>query len=278
MSLSLKQPRPQVNICRLGRISYREGWALQRQVAGLRKRGLIDDTLLLLEHDPVITYGRNVGAGSLLIDHDELSIQGIELVETDRGGDATYHGPGQLVAYPIIDLKVDMRDIRRYVWTLEEWMISVMAEYGVVGERLEGAPGAWVMADSPGELDRKMGAVGVRLSRWVTHHGIGFNVNTDLSHFKLIIPCGLIDKGVTSLRAERTQLDPQLDPQLDSPHSPHKSVIEPVTQDPLVDFHTVQDQFINQFSRLFQREPIERSLQDLQQMIANATQNEQESS
>lgn len=234
---------PSIQVCRLGRISYLEAWALQKELSDLRKRNLVSDCLLLIEHPHVITYGRNVGAGSLLFDEHSLNEQGVELVESDRGGDATYHGPGQLVAYPIIDLKVDMQDVRKYVWTLEECMLSVMADYGMSGERLEGAPGAWLKAKNLGETDRKMGAVGVRLSRWVTHHGIGFNVNTDLSFFKLIIPCGLVDKGVTSLQRELGRI---------------------------LDFREVQDHFIKHFSRLFNRQVIELSKQELSQIIQDA--------
>lgn len=241
------------------------GWELQRKIAELRKRDLIEDTLLLLEHSPVITYGRNVGPGSLLFDHPSLAERGVELVETDRGGDATYHGPGQLVAYPILDLKVDLRDVRRYVWTLEEWMISVMAEYGVRGERVDGAPGAWVKANRTDEIDRKMGAVGVRLSRWVSHHGIGFNVNTDLAYFKLIIPCGLIDKGVTSLQRELFL----------SENTPHGcSDVKMHKGEGLLDFEHAQDHFIHHFARLFRRVPIERSPQALRDMIKTASESE----
>lgn len=244
-------PLPPLQVCRLGRISYRDAWGLQKQLAALRKKDLVEDTLLLLEHDPVITYGRNVGRGSLLLEERSLAHRGVELVESDRGGDATFHGPGQLVAYPIIDLKVDMQDVRKYVWSLEECMILVMADYGVKGDRVKGAPGAWVKAEPPYGIDQKMGAVGVRLSRWVTHHGIGFNVQTDLSYFQLIIPCGLTDKGVTSLEQQVCQL---------------KGTTT------LLDFKTVQDHFIRHFARLFKRDVIEVTPMDLDQMIEVTTQ------
>lgn len=247
---------PRLQVCRLGRISYRDAWSLQKKLADLRKKKRIDDTLLLLEHDPVITYGRNVGSGSLLLDEASLKRRGIELVESDRGGDATYHGPGQLVVYPIIDLKIDMPDVRKYVWSLEECMISVMAEYGLEGDRIDGAPGAWIRAKSLSEIDQKMGAVGVRLSRWVTHHGVGFNVNTDLSSFQLIVPCGLTDKGVTSLQQMLGQAQ---------------------TQSALLDFATVQDQFIEHFARLFQREVIEITPLALGKTVEELTQSIEES-
>ena len=247
---------PRLQVCRLGRISYREAWVLQKKLASLRKKNALADTLLLLEHDPVITYGRNVGRGSLLLDEDSLGRRGIDLVESDRGGDATYHGPGQLVAYPIIHLKVDMPDVRKYIWSLEECMISVMAEYDIEGGRVEGAPGAWVKSEKPHSLDKKIGAVGVRLSRWVTHHGIGFNVHTDLSNFQLIIPCGLTDKGVTSLEQQVYQLKGKAT---------------------LLDFKSVQDHFIKHFARLFQRDVIEITPMDLNQMIEVNTQLVEES-
>ena len=148
---------PSIQVCRLGSLSYLKAWTLQKELAELRKRNLIEDCLLLLEHPHVITYGRNVGAGSLLFDESDLKSRGIELVESDRGGDATYHGPGQLIAYPIIDLKVDMQDIRKYVWTLEECMLAVMAEYGLKGDRLEGAPG----------LGLKQKVPVLKIARWV---------------------------------------------------------------------------------------------------------------
>lgn len=242
--------QPCIQVCRLGRLPYQVAWKLQQQLAELRKQDLIHDTLLLLEHDHVITFGRNVGSGSLLLDEASLKEQGVALIESDRGGDATYHGPGQLIAYPIIDLKVDMRDIRRYVWTLEESMIRVMARYGLSGDRVDGAPGAWLKSTSKQAFDCKMGAVGVRLSRWVTHHGLGFNVNTDLSYFKMIIPCGLVDKGVTSLKQELgTELD----------------------------MNKVQDQFIDEFCRLFNRQVLQITFNELTQLIHEPTSQPKES-
>lgn len=232
-------------MCRLGQVPYRPTWELQRTLAQARKRQLIPDTLLILEHNPVVTFGRNVGPGSLILSDAQLSERGIELVEVDRGGDATYHGPGQLVAYPILDLSVDCRDVRRYVWRLEQSMIEVMRAYGVIGDRLEGAPGAWVRATSPRELDRKMGAVGVRLSRWVTHHGVGFNVNTRLEDFQVIVPCGLSDKGVTSLSREFTSKGQGSD-----------------APSPL-DFQEVAGHFVRCFARLFQRRVVDVSLEAL---------------
>lgn len=181
----------------MGRVGYDEGLSLQRELAEQRKQGLVDDTLLLLEHDPVVTLGRNGRRDSIKGSEEDFVESGVALVESDRGGDATYHGPGQVVGYAIIDLKPDRKDLRRYVQTLEAVMIDTLAEYGIEAGRLEGAPGAW-LTDPP----RKIGAIGARVSRWVTHHGFALNVNTNLDHFGLIVPCGIADKGVTSLELE----------------------------------------------------------------------------
>ena len=180
-----------------GSVPYREAWALQRALAAARKAGTVDDTLLLMEHAPVVTLGRDGRRDSLLADEATLRRRGVELVETDRGGDATFHGPGQVVGYPIVDLRPDMKDVRRYVRTLEQAMIDTMADYGLHAARLDGSPGIWLLDPA-----RKIGAIGARISRWVTHHGFALNVNTNLDYFKLIVPCGIADKGVTSLAHE----------------------------------------------------------------------------
>jgi lipoyl(octanoyl) transferase len=152
----------------------------------------VSDTLLLLEHDPVVTMGRNARAENLLISEELLRARGVELFEAGRGGDVTYHGPGQVVGYPILEIPEDRRDVHRYVRDLEEVMIRVCGDYGFAGRRIKGKSGTFV-----GE--NKIGAIGVRISRWVTSHGFAFNVNTNLSGFDLIVPCGLRDQGVTSL-------------------------------------------------------------------------------
>ena len=157
-----------------------------------RKRGLITDTLLILEHTPVVTLGRNARAENLLVSEERLLSQGVELFEAGRGGDVTYHGPGQVVGYPILEIPQGRRDVHRYVRELEEVMIRVCADYGFAARRIAGKSGTFVG-------DNKIGAIGVRLSRWVTSHGFAFNVNTNLSGFDLIVPCGLRDQGVTSL-------------------------------------------------------------------------------
>ena len=181
----------------LGRMPYREAWTLQRELVERRKCDSIGDTLLLLEHDPVVTLGRDGSRASLKLSAAQMMQQGIDLVESDRGGDATYHGPGQVVGYLIVDLRPDQKDIRKYVRNVESAMIDTLAEYDLVGDRIEDAPGVWLM-----EPPRKIGAIGARVSRWVTHHGFAFNVNTRLEHFEVIVPCGIPDKGVTSLELE----------------------------------------------------------------------------
>ena len=191
-----RRPRA-LHVRRLGRVPYRAAWDLQRRLVAERRAGGIEDTVLLLEHDPVVTLGRHGGRQSLRADGAALAAAGIELVRSDRGGDATYHGPGQLVGYPIVDLRDLGRNVRRYVWALEETMLRTVSDHGLAAGRLDGVPGAWLR-----DPDRKIGAVGARVSRWITHHGFALNVNTDLEHFALIVPCGIRGKGVTSMACE----------------------------------------------------------------------------
>lgn len=187
-----------LDVRRLGVVPYAEGLALQQQLVAERRAGDIPDTLLLLQHPHVLTVGvKKDGRRHILADAAELERRGVEVFETGRGGDVTYHGPGQIVGYPIIDLNPDRRDVHRYVRDLEEMMIRVCAEYGVAADRLAGFSGAWVSHPSRGL--EKIGAIGVRISRWITSHGFAFNVSTDLDFFNLIVPCGISDRGVTSL-------------------------------------------------------------------------------
>lgn len=186
--------------CKLGTIGYDEALALQKELQTKRIADEIDDTVLLLEHHRVVTMGRSSKEQHIVASRQTLEARGVTVHEVGRGGDVTYHGPGQLVAYPIIDLKPDRRDVRKYVWSLEEAMIRTCTEFGLAGSRIEGLNGAWVG-------DRKIGAVGVRISRWVTMHGLALNANTDLSDFELIVPCGIQDKQVTSIS---TELDRQV--------------------------------------------------------------------
>jgi lipoyl(octanoyl) transferase len=185
-----------LDVRRLGTVAYGAALELQRVVVEDRKADRIPDTLLLLQHPHVITVGvKKDGRQHIVATPDRLRQLGVEVFETGRGGDVTYHGPGQLVAYPILDLNPDRRDVHRYVRDLEEVMIRVCEDYGLSGGRIAGLSGTWIAS---GGAD-KIGAVGVRISRWVTSHGIALNVSTDLDFFRLIVPCGIADRGVTSL-------------------------------------------------------------------------------
>ena len=184
----------------LGRVPYREGWALQHRLVGERAAGKIPDQLILLEHDAVLTLGRNADPAHVRVLPALLEERGIELIRVERGGEVTYHGPGQLVAYPIVRLAERGILIRPYVRALEAAMAATAATYGVAATRREGLPGLWVDLDGP--LPRKLGALGVRVERGVTYHGIALNVTTDLRDFGLIDPCGLSDIGVTSIARE----------------------------------------------------------------------------
>jgi lipoyl(octanoyl) transferase len=186
---------PQRQCCHVeehGLVNYAEGLALQHERVAQRKAQQIPDTLILLEHPHVFTLGRNARHEHLLVSLDAMQNAGIELFETDRGGDITYHGPGQLVGYPIFDLTRHRRDIAWYMRSVEEALIRVAADYGIAAGRIRNATGVWVGDD-------KLAALGVHVSRWITSHGFAFNANTDLRYFQWIIPCGLRDRGVTSL-------------------------------------------------------------------------------
>jgi lipoyl(octanoyl) transferase len=182
----------------LGVVSYTEGLALQAELVEQRRAGTIPDTLLLLQHPHVLTIGvKKAGRTHILAAPERLDALGVEVFDTGRGGDVTYHGPGQIVGYPIVDLNPDRRDVHQYVRDLEEVMIRVCANYGLRAGRQAGLTGTWIAHPSRGP--EKIGAIGVRISRWVTSHGFAFNVTTDLAFFDLIVPCGISDRGVTSL-------------------------------------------------------------------------------
>jgi lipoyl(octanoyl) transferase len=187
----------------LGRIGYAPASELQRRIVAARKLALVPDVLLLCEHEHVITLGRNGKSEHLLASEDLLRQRGVEFHPTNRGGDITYHGPGQVVAYPILNLSEICRDVGWYVRQLEEAMIRTSADYGIVAERREGRTGIWVNVKAEGgaPCEQKLGAIGVHISRWVTSHGLAFNVSTDLSYFDLIVPCGIPDKRATSLES-----------------------------------------------------------------------------
>ncbi|MDX1530849.1 MAG: lipoyl(octanoyl) transferase LipB [Rhodothermales bacterium] len=205
-------------VCHLGRVAYEPAWALQRRVQDRlirAKRGAEPaapdpppHVVLAVEHPPVFTLGKNGDGAHLLADADGLEARGAAFVETDRGGDITYHGPGQLVLYPVLDLD-RLRyadggrgtDIHRYLRELEAAVIRTCADYGLDAGRVGGRTGVWIGPDARGP-ERKVCAMGIRCSRWVTMHGLALNLNTDLSYFDLIVPCGIADRGVTSLAEE----------------------------------------------------------------------------
>jgi lipoyl(octanoyl) transferase len=203
-----------LEVRRLGVVPYADALAMQRVLVKDRvglPPGAADDLLLLLEHPHVLTVGvkGDGGRGHILAGVDALAARAIEVHETGRGGDVTYHGPGQLVGYPIVNLKPDRCDVRRYVRDLEEVLIRTAADFGIDAGRIDGLTGVWVGRD-------KLAAIGVRIAQWVTSHGFALNVSTDLSYFDLIVPCGIPDRGVTSLerllgrRVEREALDAQV--------------------------------------------------------------------
>ena len=189
-----------INVLYLGRVDYSVALELQQTLVRLVKEGRTTHTLLLLEHPPVITLGRNAGAQNIVASAESLAQNGVELHETDRGGDVTFHGPGQLVGYPIFDLRAFEPRLGAvdFVRRLEEVLIRTCGDLGVVTERIPGLTGVWTQDDIPG----KIAAIGVHISRAVTSHGFALNVNTSLDYFKLIVPCGISDKPVTSLEQE----------------------------------------------------------------------------
>jgi lipoyl(octanoyl) transferase len=192
-----------INVLYLGRVDYSIALELQQTLVRLVKEGRIAHTLLLLEHPPVITMGRSAGEKNIVASREFLSANGVELHETDRGGDVTFHGPGQLVGYPIFDLRAFEPRIGAvdFIRKLEEVLIRTCGDLGVVTERIPGLTGVWTQNDIPG----KIAAIGVHISRAVTSHGFALNVNTNLDYFKLIVPCGITDKPVTSLEQEMAQ-------------------------------------------------------------------------
>jgi lipoyl(octanoyl) transferase len=190
----MDRPRP-LEVRRLGVVSYPDALALQRLLVEDRRADRIPDVLLLLQHPPVITVGvrGDGGRSNIVATGGRLEELGIEVFETGRGGDVTYHGPGQVVGYPILDLRPDRCDVHRYVRDLEEVMIRTCAGYGLQAGRVEGLTGTWI---GPA----KIGAIGVRIARWITSHGFALNVSTNLDHFNLIVPCGIANRSVTSLQ------------------------------------------------------------------------------
>ncbi|MGB3007484.1 MAG: lipoyl(octanoyl) transferase LipB [Chitinophagaceae bacterium] len=193
----------------LGKLEYQEAWdyqeSLLKENVNRKSSGIVANTtvnyLLFVEHPPVYTLGKSGNKENVLLGDDELKEKNIQFFNTNRGGDITFHGPGQIVGYPILDLEKFSTDIGKYLRNLEEVIILTMAEYGIVGERSTGETGVWIQPGIPGQ-ERKICAIGVRCSRWITMHGFAFNVNTDLSYFNHIIPCGIVNKQVASLQKE----------------------------------------------------------------------------
>ena len=181
--------------CDLGFIDYKEAWDLQKETFELRVKNKIPDVLYLLEHPSTYTLGKTADKNHLVGSEEFLSANKISVYDIDRGGDITYHGPGQIVGYPIINLDDWKRDTHKYLRALEETVIKTCAEYDIIGGREPKYTGVWVE-------DRKIAAIGIKVSRWITMHGFAFNVNTDLSFFSGIIPCGIHDKDVTSIKKE----------------------------------------------------------------------------
>lgn len=190
-----------LHVHHLGRVEYADGLELQRQFQDARKANLVPDSMLLLEHPPVLTLGRGAHATNIIAPKSRLEALGVETFDTDRGGDVTYHGPGQIVGYPLFHLGPGKQDVRKYVRSIEELMIRTVADFGITATRFEQWPGVWV-AESKRGGPRKIAALGVHLSRWYTKHGFALNVAPDLTHFELIVPCGIREAGVTSIAEE----------------------------------------------------------------------------
>jgi lipoyl(octanoyl) transferase len=213
-----------LEIRKLGNVPYADALSLQRALVEQRGAGAIDDTLLVVEHPHVLTLGVRADGGRahILLEPEQLAMRGIEVHETGRGGDVTYHGPGQIVGYPILDLRPDRCDVHRYVRDLEEVLIRATADYGVAAKRIAGLTGVWVG-------DEKLAAIGVRIARWITSHGFAYNIATDLGFFDLIVPCGIADRGVTSLE---------------------RLLGRPVSRD------AVEDRMVEHFCEVFERRPV----------------------
>ena len=190
----LRQVGRLLDVRRLGLVPYDDALALQRELVEQRRAGKIPDTLLFVEHPHALTLGvrGDGGRSHILVSAEVLAARGVEVHETGRGGDITYHGPGQVVGYPIVDLRPDRCDVHRYVRDLEEMLIRTVVDYGVSAHRVDGLTGVWAG-------DEKLAAIGVRIARWITSHGFALNVSTNLDYFNLIVPCGIADRGVTSL-------------------------------------------------------------------------------
>jgi lipoate-protein ligase B len=195
----------------LGRSSYDKVWDLQRELQKERIKGDIPDTLLVCEHDPCLTFGKSSGGRqNLRVSEKELQLRGVSVFEVERGGDITYHGPGQAVFYPIIDLKTRRRDVHWYMRSLEEIIINCLSDFSLESGRVEGRTGVWVPESKLSEQEAKVASIGVRISRWVTMHGFSVNVSDCSEGFNLIYPCGITDRKTSSLEQELGDFSPSL--------------------------------------------------------------------
>ena len=225
-----------LKVLRLGRVEYPDGLVLQQQLARARRAGTTTDVLLLLEHPPTVTLGRGAQPGNVLVSSEQLAALGVGVYETDRGGDVTYHGPGQLVGYPILDLSGGRADVRAYVRSVEEGLIRALARFGLRAGRLPRWPGVWLGEE--GRDARKIAALGVHIARWVTTHGFALNIAPSLEDFRLIIPCGIGEAGVTSMAQELGKA-PEADAVGSALASAYGEVWESEVQEALPEVHTV---------------------------------------
>ncbi len=194
----------------LDSVPYADALALQHRIVDARKRGALNDTLLLLEHPPVFTLGRNANDSNILVSREFLQQQGIDVFRVERGGDVTYHGPGQLVGYPILDLHNFRMDVGWFVRSMEEMLIRAIGDFGIRGKRIEKLVGVWIDQPSPIQPEAKIVQIGARIEQWITYHGFALNVDPNMAHFDLIIPCGISDKAVTSMaRVLNHPVDPR---------------------------------------------------------------------
>jgi lipoate-protein ligase B len=200
---------PKVWLVNLATVPYADALALQHRLVDARKRGALNDTLLLLEHPPTITLGRNAKDENVLVSREYLRQLGIAVFRVERGGDVTYHGPGQLVGYPILDLHNFRMDVGWFVRSMEEMLILALGDFGIRGKRIEKLIGVWVEQSSSALPEAKLVQIGARIEQWVTYHGFALNVEPNLAHFDLIVPCGISDKAVSSMsRVLNRPVDP----------------------------------------------------------------------
>jgi lipoate-protein ligase B len=201
---------PKVWLVNLANVPYADALVLQHRLVEARKRGALNDTLLLLEHPPTFTLGRNAKDENILVSREYLNRLGIAVFRVERGGDVTYHGPGQLVGYPILDLHNFRKDVGWFVRSMEEMLILALGDFGIRGKRIEKLVGVWVEQPSPAQPEAKLVQIGARIEQWVTYHGFALNVDPNLAHFDLIVPCGISDKAVTSMtRIMNRPVDPE---------------------------------------------------------------------